>query len=338
MKQDEQAIHQLMTLYFTKKHEMMGHKALSNFEWAYFFAPTIVGKRTYVLQHQMLRESIYYLQKSTVDLAYTLEHLKVRWYSFNRKKDTFYGTMRLDTTKRYQHIWREETKEQRYYQVTCVKWLGKWYIERLVGGEVEKMCGKPHATKRTNAGNGMRALTIDAIPQGYYNREKAVAYAKQYATSTTGTHWKNYAKWGGNCTNFVSQCLYAGEIPFDHAGDTILEQWYWYSDTYRTPSWTGADAFRQYALQDKKRGLVALQATMQEMEKGDVVQLMTQEKAVHTMLVVDTVYKPKSNKKIDLLIAQHSDEGGIFGYGIPLSTKANERLYIKILGYNPYYK
>ena len=58
-----------------------------------------------------------------------------------------------------------------------------------------------------------------------YNRELAVKYATDWAQDRN-PNYKDYEKWGGDCTNFVSQCLHEGGIPFDHHGNDILKQWY----------------------------------------------------------------------------------------------------------------
>ena len=80
-----------------------------------------------------------------------------------------------------------------------------------------------------------------------YNREEATKYATKWALSRNPAY-KDYEKWGGDCTNYVSQCVHAGGIPFDHEGNNILKQWYWYSDMNRTPSWTGAEPFYKYLI------------------------------------------------------------------------------------------
>lgn len=42
-----------------------------------------------------------------------------------------------------------------------------------------------------------------------YNRGLALAYAKRYALSRNNAYL-DFSSLGGDCTNFVSQCLYAG--------------------------------------------------------------------------------------------------------------------------------
>ena len=43
----------------------------------------------------------------------------------------------------------------------------------------------------------------------FYNRERAVAYAHRWAFSRNPAYY-NFDAIGGDCTNFVSQCLFAG--------------------------------------------------------------------------------------------------------------------------------
>ncbi len=78
-----------------------------------------------------------------------------------------------------------------------------------------------------------------------YDREKAVAYARKWALSHNPV-FGNYENYGGDCTNFISQCIHAGNIPFDHDGKNVLEKWYWYSEYSRTPTWTAAEPFYKY--------------------------------------------------------------------------------------------
>lgn len=54
----------------------------------------------------------------------------------------------------------------------------------------------------------------------------------------------NYNSYPGNydCANFVSQCLHEGGAQFW----TGSNPWYFYSDSNRTASWTGANQFKDH--------------------------------------------------------------------------------------------
>lgn len=334
MNQEWDEIEKVIHTYYNNRYEMLGEKKYEDFKWAYLFLPTLQGRRTYFKERRLLEEEIDHACHQPIDLGFTTFNIAINWCSRQLQRNLCKVTMQLKVEIFYNGNQGIKTIEQSYHCMRLMKGLGKWCIETdRYFNEFEDW----------NFGNKKRKIIKEKVsttkmPKGIYKREKAVAYAKKYAVTPNAYKWKNYTKWGGDCTNFISQCLYAGEIPFDHAGKSVLEKWYWYSDAYRTPSWTSADAFKTYMLNNKGYGLVAQLSDFQHMEIGDVVQLGTLEKTTHSMLVVDVIYKDEKKEEIvDLLVAQHSDEGGIFGYNIPLSTKPPARLYYKILGYNPQY-
>ena len=57
-------------------------------------------------------------------------------------------------------------------------------------------------------------ITPISVSAVNYNPSSAVAYAKQY-WNNYNPNYPNYNSSGGDCANFVSQCLYAGGIPQD---------------------------------------------------------------------------------------------------------------------------
>lgn len=165
-----------------------------------------------------------------------------------------------------------------------------------------------------------------------YNRNLAVQYARTWATSRN-PKYKDYDQWGGDCTNFISQCIYAGKIPFDNQGRDELSKWYWYSDNSRTPSWTSADVFARYILKNNNEntynhGVYAVEAEYNELELGDIVQLIYEGRAFHTMIISKVILDDKGYL-LDYLICQHTYD--LLDY--PLSQKEGERRYIKIFGY-----
>lgn len=164
-----------------------------------------------------------------------------------------------------------------------------------------------------------------------YDRISAVQYAMKWALSRN-PEYKDYEDLGGDCTNFISQCMHAGKIPMDNIGKNIITQWYWYSDKERTPSWTGAQFFYNYFLNNNKEGTsnfgaYASYTDYYNLELGDLVQLIDGERAYHTMIVTEKIYY--NDMVVDYLVCQHSMD--LLNY--PLSYKIGEKRYIKIFGY-----
>ena len=152
-----------------------------------------------------------------------------------------------------------------------------------------------------------------------YKRENALAYAKKYAFSQNSL-FGNFAGIGGNCTNFVSQCMYAGSCEMNYKPTF---GWYYISLDDRSPSWTGVEFFYNFIIENADVGPFGRTATSDELEIGDVIQLGREEEGYyHTLLVVGFDGE-------DLLVAAQTDNA----YARPLSTYDYDfARYIKILG------
>lgn len=164
-----------------------------------------------------------------------------------------------------------------------------------------------------------------------YDRDAAVRYAQRWALGRN-PRYKDYEDFGGDCTNFISQCLVAGKIPMDNYGGDILKKWFWYGDKLRTPSWTAAEPFYQYIIgnnidKSENFGIYARNAEYNELEKGDVVQLIYDGRAYHSMIISEVILD--GEYLIDYLECQHTYD--LLNY--PLGLKIGEKRYIKILGW-----
>lgn len=114
-----------------------------------------------------------------------------------------------------------------------------------------------------------------------YDRDAAVRYAQDWALSRN-PKYADFHTMGGDCTNFVSQCLYAGghEMNF-----TPVFGWYYISLNERTPSWTGVEQFFAFVTQNEGAGPSAEIARIDELVEGDVIQLGNGLRWYHTLLV-----------------------------------------------------
>ena len=152
-----------------------------------------------------------------------------------------------------------------------------------------------------------------------YLRENALLYANRYAFSQNPI-FGNFAGIGGNCTNFVSQCVYAGSCRMNYKPTF---GWYYISMNERAPAWTGVDYFYNFITTNADVGPFGRQATPDEMEVGDVIQLGRDgDGYYHTLLIVGF-------EGDDPLVAAQTDNA----LGRALSTYTYDfSRYIKILG------
>lgn len=111
-------------------------------------------------------------------------------------------------------------------------------------------------------------MLVDREARGAYNRKKAVQYAHRW--------WNDYnpefKKIDVDCTNYVSQCLWAGGAPMKYSEDRAKGWWYRFgSPPQWSFSWTVAHSLRWY-LPTSSMGLRGSEAaSAKELEPGDVI-------------------------------------------------------------------
>lgn len=102
-----------------------------------------------------------------------------------------------------------------------------------------------------------------------YDRERAVAYAHRWAFSRNPAYF-NFDSLGGDCTNFISQCVHAGGAPMNYTKDV---GWYYNSLSDRAAAWTGVEFLQRFLLTNQNTGPYARECTVYDLEPGDVTQL-----------------------------------------------------------------
>ena len=75
-----------------------------------------------------------------------------------------------------------------------------------------------------------------------YNRERAVEYARTWALRRNPL-FVDFTGIGGNCTNFVSQCVLAGGCTMNYTPDY---GWYYASPEDRAPAWSCVEYFYDF--------------------------------------------------------------------------------------------
>ncbi len=147
-----------------------------------------------------------------------------------------------------------------------------------------------------------------------YNRERALEYARRWALSRNPL-FIDFTGGGGDCTNFVSQCLFAGCGVMNY---TETYGWYYISSDDRAPAWSGVDelynfltGLPEFAMANGGTGPYAkLAETREEVELGDVVQLANAEGEFYHTLIISGFSEG------DILVSAHSNDA----LDRPLST------------------
>lgn len=117
-----------------------------------------------------------------------------------------------------------------------------------------------------------------------YRRRAAVQYAHMWAYGRNPQFY-DYEELGGDCTNFASQCLYAGSGVMNF---TPTFGWYYLNANEKAPAWTGVPYLWNFLTRTAESvGPVAVPCSLYELRPGDLVQLRFRgEEFQHTPVVV----------------------------------------------------
>lgn len=121
------------------------------------------------------------------------------------------------------------------------------------------------------------------MSKGRYNREKVYEYAKKWAYSRSPQYY-NYDAIGGDCTNFVSQCIFAGCNKMNYNKN---DGWYYINGNNKSPSWTGVEFLYNFLIHNKGDGPSGKETTIDKLDIGDIIQLnFDGNKFSHSLIVI----------------------------------------------------
>lgn len=102
-----------------------------------------------------------------------------------------------------------------------------------------------------------------------YNRELAVQYAKKYALSYNPNYF-HFDGIGGDCTNFISQCLLAGGGIMNY---NKYYGWFYNNKDNRSPSWTSVKYLQRFLLGNNSPGFATKVVPIDKLQLGDIIQI-----------------------------------------------------------------
>ena len=134
-------------------------------------------------------------------------------------------------------------------------------------------------------------MTIEA-----YRRDRAVEYARRWAYERNDL-FPDFAGIGGDCTNFVSQCIFAGSCVMNYSP---MLGWYYISLEDRSPSWSGVEFFYDFMTRNQGPGPFAREVLPGGLSLGDVIQLGQEDGDYYHTLVITGV------ENNEFLVSAHS--------------------------------
>lgn len=134
-----------------------------------------------------------------------------------------------------------------------------------------------------------------------YDRTAVVLYAHQWAYGRNPAFY-DYEKLGGDCTNFASQCIFAGSGVMNF---TPTFGWYYIDSNQKAPAWTGVPYLYNFLTRrGPSVGPVGEPCALEELRPGDLIQLSFKgEEFQHSPIVVSTGWPITID---NVLVAAHS--------------------------------
>lgn len=267
-------------------------------------------------------------EKSTIEVKERNKKIFYDFSNLNIQKNLASVEVKVSQTWNYQFSPDIESEAEDDYKVSLVLENGIWKIlqverfsdETSLNKKLEKfaedssfkvrrkfivdMTNNLNTGKMPASDNILKKEMLSAnklaSTNSSYNATKAVKYAIKYAKKPNKDYY--YFK-GQDCTNYISQCLYAGGIKM-HSGKSKTDTcWFYKTGNNRSSSWTGAEQFRKYLNRSSSK-IKKKKTNWLNVQKGDIIQLTLDGKAYHSLIVTGIVYS--SSGRADLLVCCHS--------------------------------
>ena len=133
-----------------------------------------------------------------------------------------------------------------------------------------------------------------------YNRQKVLEYAQKWAYDRN-PKYHNFDSVGGDCTSFVSQCIYAGAEVMNYAKQN---GWYYINGNNKSPSWTGVEFLHNFLINNKEIGPFGKVVDINNIELGDIAQISFDGiKFAHSLVIIEIENIPTLD---NILIAAHT--------------------------------
>lgn len=216
-----------------------------------FFLDYIKYKRVITtksnIEEEIVREDIHKIIEEESDKIIVL---------VNRVKESIYTTDGVKSDKlsyessKYKFVFDKDTHELIEYipngieERTLMESDMDYVIrEESKARDIEKILRKK-VKEDGESSTETRKLSPLAYGTYNFNRIKMVEYANKHAYNYN-PNYGDFTNYGGDCTNFVSQIIRAGNAPLDESGSY---KWYYRSMSNRAPAWSSANKLFNYLI------------------------------------------------------------------------------------------
>ncbi len=130
-----------------------------------------------------------------------------------------------------------------------------------------------------------------------FDKESAVIYARKHALKYN-PDFMSFKGLGGDCTNYISQCLLAGGGVMNYSNNG----WFYVDSNNRAPSWTGVNFLTNFLLANKTPGFRVEIIKKENLQIGDIVQIRQNPNRFNHTMIVTKAYGGK------VFVSAHSND------------------------------
>ncbi len=123
----------------------------------------------------------------------------------------------------------------------------------------------------------------------FYDRAAALRYAERWALDRDPVFY-DFDPLGGDCTSFVSQCIFAGAGVMNFSRE---RGWYYVNLNDRSPSWAGVEPLYRFLTLNRGPGPFGAPAAAVSLLPGDVIQLGAPDGSFYHSLLVMELSPPR---------------------------------------------
>ncbi len=156
-----------------------------------------------------------------------------------------------------------------------------------------------------------------------YDRKAALEYAKKWAFERNPKYF-NFENIGGDCTSYISQCLFAGCNVMNY---TPIYGWYYKNSYDRAPAWSGVEFLYNFLINNKSVGPFGIDTDLEYIEPADIIQLGSNDNNFYHNLFINKIYEN------EIFVSSHSMDS----YMRPLESYNYDKLrFIHIIAARKY--
>ena len=136
-----------------------------------------------------------------------------------------------------------------------------------------------------------------------YDRLSAVKYAKNWWNKRNPKFY-NFDSLGGDCTNFICQCLLAGGFKMK---ESVTSGWFYKSLNYRSPSFSGVNELFGFGINNNSSlGVKFKKILLKEAKIGDIIQLRQNPNRFNHSLIITSINNNEVINSKNIYVSTHT--------------------------------